>query len=95
MIDGLNNHNRIVASSPDATAGLVSSSDVMSSPSFSAVTGTVASKDPHAVNGEEASQLKKSLQDLQVIAESREKNINEVSNFMHAQQIILSFDCLL
>lgn len=54
-----------------------------------------ASKDPHAVNGEEASQLKKSLQDLQVIAESREKNINEVSNFMHAQQIILSFDCLL
>lgn len=75
MIDGLNNHKHNTTS-PDGTT-LVSSADVMSSPAFS-TTARTATGDS-MVNGEELAQIKKNLQDVQVIAESREKKISEVS----------------
>ena len=91
MIDGLNNHKH-VASSPDGTtpAGVVSSSDVnMSGASFTGTTATAAgggtnnapntTAGANSLNGEEVTQLKKNMQDLQVIADEREKNISEVS----------------
>mmetsp|Transcript_29756 Transcript_29756/g.63097 ORF Transcript_29756/g.63097 Transcript_29756/m.63097 type:complete len:1002 (-) Transcript_29756:423-3428(-) len=77
MIDGMNNKN--VQSSPDGTTtAVISSSDAaMSSPAFSAgVAG--GSKDSPVANGEEVTQLKKSLQDIQVIAETRDKQITEL-----------------
>lgn len=77
MIDGMNNKN--VLSAPDGTAtALMSSSDAaMSSPAFSAaVAGGL--KDSPAATGEEVTQLKKSLQDIQVIAETRDKQITEL-----------------
>lgn len=75
MIDGLNNKN---SSFPDGTtSGLApSSTDVMSSPSFSAVTSKESSG---LANSEELNSLKKNLQDVQAISESREKHIAEVS----------------
>lgn len=78
MIDGMNNKNAV--SSPDGTAAaVVSSSDgAMSRPAFSAG-ATAGSKEPNAANAEEVAQLKKSLQDTQVIAETRDKKIAEVS----------------
>jgi hypothetical protein len=78
MIDGMNNRNGL--SSPDGpTSAMVSSSDVaMSSPAYStAVAG--GSKDSPAANAEEVAQLKKSLQDIQVIADTRDKMIADVS----------------
>ena len=91
MIDGLNNYKN-VATPPDGAA-VVSSSDVLSSPSFSATAGT--SKDSLS-NGEDISQLKKSLQDLQVIAEAREKKIAEVRycmlrSFVHLSVVVIKF----
>jgi hypothetical protein len=76
MIDGMNNKN---ASSPDAAAaGAVhSSTDALSSPSFSAVTSKEST-----VNAEEVNNLKKSLQDVQAVSEAREKQIAEVRYFM-------------
>ena len=76
IIDGLNNRNGLL--SPDGHA-MVSSSDVaMSSPAYStAVAG--GSKDSPAANAEEVAQLKKSLQDIQVIADTRDKMIADVS----------------
>lgn len=80
MIDGMNNKN--VGSPPDGTAA-VSSSDAgaMSSPAFSSSIGAAGgSKDSSSpANSEEVAQLKKSLQDIQVIAETRDKKITEVS----------------
>jgi hypothetical protein len=78
MIDGMNTKN--VASSPHGpTSAVISSLDgAMSSPSFSATVGG-ESKDSLAANAEEVAQLKKSLQDVQVIAETRDKMITEVS----------------
>ena len=76
IIDGLNSRNGLL--SPDGHA-IVSSSDVaMSSPAYStAVAG--GSKDSPAANAEEVAQLKKSLQDIQVIADTRDKMIADVS----------------
>ena len=76
IIDGLNNRNGLL--SPDGHA-MVSSSDVaMSSPAYStAVAG--GSKDSHAANADEVAQLKKSLQDIQVISDTRDKMIADVS----------------
>mmetsp|Transcript_6260 Transcript_6260/g.10867 ORF Transcript_6260/g.10867 Transcript_6260/m.10867 type:complete len:1006 (+) Transcript_6260:325-3342(+) len=77
MIDGMN--NKKIMSSPDATtSAVVSSSDgAMSSPAFSAaVTG--GSKDSPALNGEDVIHLKKSLQDAEVISETRDKKITEL-----------------
>lgn len=76
MIDGMNNQKQSSSPGGATAGGVVSSSDVMSSPSFSAVTGT--SKESAGVHSEELAQLKKSLQDVQVIAETREKKIAEV-----------------
>jgi len=78
MIDGMNSKN--VASSPHGpTSAVVSSGDgAMSSPAFSATVGGEF-KDSHAANAEEVAQLKKRLQDVQVIAETRDKMITEVS----------------
>ena len=74
MIDGLNKNS----SFPDGTtAGIPpSSTDAMSSPSFSAVTSKESSG---LANSEELNSLKKNLQDVQAISESREKQIAEVS----------------
>ena len=78
MIDGMNNKN---VSSPDGTA-VVSSSDAgaMSSPAFSSSAGAAGGpKDASSpANSEEVAQLKKSLQDVQVIAETRDKKITEL-----------------
>jgi hypothetical protein len=76
IIDGLNNRNGLL--SPDGHA-MVSSSDVaMSSPAYStAVAG--GSKDSPAANADEVAQLKKSLQDIQVISDTRDKMIADVS----------------
>lgn len=78
MIDGMNS-NKNALSSPDGTmSGVVSSPDgAMISPAFSTAVGG-GSKDAPGVNGEEAAQLKKSLQDVQVIAEARDKKITEL-----------------
>jgi E3 ubiquitin-protein ligase BRE1 len=74
MIDGMNSKN--VISSPGATSGVVSSSDgALSSPAFSAA---VAGGSKDSSNGEEVAHLKKSLQDVQVIAETRDKKITEL-----------------
>eukprot|EP00581_Thalassiosira_minuscula_P019716 CAMPEP_0183726420 /NCGR_PEP_ID=MMETSP0737-20130205/23121_1 /TAXON_ID=385413 /ORGANISM="Thalassiosira miniscula, Strain CCMP1093" /LENGTH=997 /DNA_ID=CAMNT_0025957749 /DNA_START=275 /DNA_END=3265 /DNA_ORIENTATION=- len=74
MIDGMNNKN--VTLSPDGTsAAVVSSSD--GSPALSAAVAG-GSKDSLAASGEEVSQLKKTVQDLQAIAESRDKKITEL-----------------
>ena len=76
MIDGMNSKN---TSSPDGapSTAVVSSDGVMSSPAHSTAVG--ASGSNSAANGEEVAQLKKSLQDIQVIAETRDKKIAEVS----------------
>ena len=76
MIDGMNSKN---TSSPDGapSTAVVSSDGVMSSPAHSTAVG--ASGSNSAANGEEVAQLKKSLQDVQVIAETRDKKIAEVS----------------
>lgn len=76
MIDGMNNKN--VLSSPDGTTAVVSSEGAMSSPAFSAAVAG-GSKDSPAVNGEELAQLKKSLQEIQVVSETRNKKIMDVS----------------
>ena len=79
MMDGINAKH--VALSPHGhTSAVVSSSDggAMSSPTFSATVGG-ESKDSPAANVEEVAQLKKNLQDVQVIAETRDKMITEVS----------------
>lgn len=78
MIDGMNNKN-VMSSPGGTTSAAISSSDgAMSSPSFStAVAG--GSNDSSAASAEEVAQLKKSLQDVQVIAEARDKKITEVS----------------
>lgn len=77
MIDGMN--TKTVASSPHGPTSAVSSSldGTMSSPAFSATLGG-ESKDSHTANAEEVAQLKKNLQDIQVIAETRDKMITEV-----------------
>ena len=73
MIDGMNN------SSPDgATTTVVSSADgAMSSPALSAAAAG-GSKEAQGASSEEVAQLKKSLQDTQAIAETRDKKIAEV-----------------
>ena len=76
MMDGMNN-SKNAASSPDGNTAVVSSEGAMSSPSFSAAAG--GSKDSPGASSEEVAQLKKSLQDVQVIAETRDKKIQEVS----------------
>jgi hypothetical protein len=78
MIDGMNNKN--LASTPNGpTSAVISSLDgTMSSPAFSTAMGA-ESKDSHVANAEEIVQLKKSLQDIQVIAETRDTMIKEVS----------------
>lgn len=74
-IDGMSNKN--VISSPDgATSGIISTSDV-SSPAFSAA--VPGGKDSLPANAEDLARLKKSLQDLQAIADARDKKIAEVS----------------
>jgi len=80
MIDGMISNNKAAtSSSPDgATSTAVVSSDAMSSPAHSAAVG--GSKGSPAANGEEVAQLKKNLQDVQVIAETRDKKIAEVSS---------------
>lgn len=87
MIDGMNAKN--VASSPHGpTSAMVSSLDgAMSSPAFSATVG-VDSKD---ANAEEIAQLKKKLQDVQVIAETRDKMITEVRVNEFARIAFVSF----
>lgn len=78
MIDGMSSNKAATSSSPDgATSTAVVSSDAMSSPAHSAAVG--GSKESPAANGEEVAQLKKNLQDVQVIAETRDKKIAEVS----------------
>lgn len=77
MIDGMNNKNVLSTPVGTATPAISSSEAAMSSPGFSAaVTG--GSKDSSGANGEEVTQLKKSLQDIQVIAETRDKQIMEL-----------------
>ncbi len=74
MIDGMNNQKHTL-SSPDGAA-VVSSSAVLSSSTFSATArGNVGDS---VANSEDAAQLKKNLQDVQVIADAREKKISEV-----------------
>ena len=79
MIDGMSSNNKAAtSSSPDgATSTAVVSSDAMTSPAHSAAVG--GSKESPAANGEEVAQLKKNLQDVKVIAETRDKKIAEVS----------------
>lgn len=78
MIDGMNNQKHAL-SSPNGAA-VVSSSDAMSSPTFSSATrGNVGDA---VVNSDEAAQLKKNLQDVQVIADAREKKISEVREML-------------
>ncbi|KAL3785307.1 hypothetical protein HJC23_008871 [Cyclotella cryptica] len=74
MLDGLNNKK---SSFPDgATSGIAPSSmDATSSPSFSAATSKESSG---LANAEELNTLKKSLQDVQAVSESREKQIAEL-----------------
>ena len=67
MLDGVNENK---ASSPPSAAA---PSAAMSSPS--------ASKETSAASSEEVAQLKKSVQDIQVVAETREKKIAEVRFF--------------
>lgn len=67
MLDGVNENK---ASSPPSA---VAPSAAMSSPS--------ASKETSAASSEEVAQLKKSVQDIQVVAETREKKIAEVRYF--------------
>lgn len=67
-LDGAN-ENKASSSSPTA----VSASTVMSSPA--------ASKETFAASSEEVAQLKKHVQDVQVVAETREKKIAEVRVF--------------
>ena len=74
MSDGMNNRNGL--SLPDGpTSALISLPDVaMSSSAYlTAIAG--GSKDSSAANADEVIQLKKILQDLQVIADSRDKMI--------------------
>ena len=96
MIDGRMNNSKNAMSTPDGTApGVISPSDgmTMSSP---------AAKDSPSSTGEDVAQLKKSLQDVQVIAEERDKKIMEVSvpeEFMcsvnlHALCILCAPACL-
>lgn len=81
MIDGMNSKNTL--SSPDGTAVVSSSDGAMSSPAFSAAATAGGSKDaPGGGNAEEVAQLKKSLQDVQVIAETRNKKITEVGTYL-------------
>lgn len=77
IIDGLTNRNGL--SSPDGpTSAVISSSDVaMSSPAHSTAVAGGSKESP--VNSEEVAHLKKSLQDTQVIADTRDKIIAEVS----------------
>lgn len=73
MIDGLNN-NRSGLFSPDGNSAMVTSSDqAFSSPAHSAA-------DSPAANAEEVAQMKKSLQDIQSIANERDKMIVDVRN---------------
>lgn len=85
MIDGMNS-NRGGLFSPDGTTAMVTSSDqAFSSPAHSA-----AAADSPAANAEEVAQMKKSLQDVQAIADERDKMIVDVSN-----RILLLFNFIL
>ncbi|KAL7437504.1 hypothetical protein ACHAXH_003212 [Discostella pseudostelligera] len=92
MIDGMNTKH--VASSPHGpTSAVISSVDgAMSSPAFSATVGG-ESKDSLASNAEEVAQLKKSLQDVQVIAETRDKMITELG--AEREQLLKQINSLL
>lgn len=92
MIDGMNTKN--VASSPHGPTSAVSSSldGTMSSPAFSA-TLRGDSKDSHTANAEEVAQLKKHLQDIQVIAETRDKMITELGT--EREQLLKQINSLL
>jgi hypothetical protein len=78
IIDGLSNRNGLT--SPDGpTSGMISSSDVaMSSPAHSTAVAGV-SKDSPVANAEDVAHLKKSLQETQVIADTRDRIIADVS----------------
>eukprot|EP00585_Thalassiosira_rotula_P001820 CAMPEP_0196136302 /NCGR_PEP_ID=MMETSP0910-20130528/4652_1 /TAXON_ID=49265 /ORGANISM="Thalassiosira rotula, Strain GSO102" /LENGTH=1010 /DNA_ID=CAMNT_0041396567 /DNA_START=337 /DNA_END=3366 /DNA_ORIENTATION=- len=85
VLDGMNSKN-ILSSPGGAASAVVSSSDgVMSSPVFSAAVNGGSSDSPVA-NGEEVAYLKKSLQDINVIAETRNKKITELLNEKEQQQ---------
>ena len=100
MIDGMNS-NRGGLFSPDGTTAMVTSSDqAFSSPAHSA-----AAADSPAANAEEVAQMKKSLQDVQAIADERDKMIVDVSNrillfnftllVLCPSLLLLQFDCLI
>ena len=74
-LDGANENK--ASSSPTAT--------VLSSPA------TAASKETSAASSEEVAQLKKHVQDVQVVAETREKKIAEVRCLMFFEQLTRIF----
>ena len=88
MIDGMNS-NRGGLFSPDGTTAMVTSSDqAFSSPAHSA-----AAADSPAANAEEVAQMKKSLQDVQAIADERDKMIVDVSNRILLLSILFYLYC--
>lgn len=83
MIDGMNNKN-VMASPDGVTTAVVSSSEgVMSSPAFSTALAGGSKDSP---DGEEVAHLKKTLQDIRVIAETRDKKITELLTEREQQQ---------